>query len=158
YRRGAILQQEYPEVFPQSFPLDRIVQTTLVPALGANPSHRTLPGARWVGWLASIALTVLAARMAGAWRGTPRRPGVAATACVAMTGLRCVFTGYARDVVEALPLVLLLLLGLRQRIPAGARPSPVPEIALSALLWLHRASLGLVPAYLVATLGGSRAA
>jgi len=158
-RRGAVLAGTYPGTFPQSLWLDRFVQGELVPWLGGRSEDGNLPGARWLGLAACVATTVIAASAVD--RSERSRPGsrwlLMASACLAAGGYLCVFTGYARDVVEVLPLSLLLLVSLHQRVRERRGRSPVPELALSALLALHRTALCLVPAYLVASLGRSRA-
>ena len=155
FRQGSILSGRYPTSFPQSLPLDRLVQGVLLPVLGAHPTEGELPGARWIGLIACIAFAALVARWS-ARAGGSGTWGTAAWACVVLGGYLCVFTGYARDVVESLPLIALLLFALSQRVDGKARLSPAPELALAALLMLHRSALCLVPAYSVGSISHLR--
>ena len=149
FRQGAILAGNYPASFPQSLPLDRLVQGSLVPMLGVRPQAGGLPAARWMGLVACLAMTLLSVRAL-------RRKQLNGWSCLAIVvlaggGYLCIFTGYARDWVELLPLTLLLLVTLLDRVRAGGRLSPAPELALSAILLLHRSAICLFPAYLIAT-------
>jgi len=74
FRQGSVLGRNYPASFPQSLPLDRLVQGWLVPVLGARPLEDALPGARWLGLIACVAFSLVVARSSArpgadsAWR------------------------------------------------------------------------------------------
>ena len=155
-RQGAVLAQNYAGTFPQSLPLDRWIQGELVPALGADPTLRSLDGARWMGWLACIATTVIGVR---AIRNSGLlRPWSDLTILIlCASGYLCVFTGSARDTVEFLPVNLLLLTSLHMRIRGHSPWSILPELAMAALLMLHRTAVCMVPIYLYATIQSSLA-
>ena len=155
FRQGSVLGRNYPASFPQSLPLDRLVQGWLVPVLGARPLEGALPGARWLGLIACVAFSLVVARSSA-------RPGADSAwrhlvwGCFVLAGYLCVFTGYARDVVESLPLTAILLFALVERLDARSQRSPAPELALAALLMLHRSALCLVPAYALVSLWPAR--
>jgi hypothetical protein len=149
-RQGAVLARDYARTFPQSLALDRWVQGCLVPGLGANALAHTLVGARWLGLIACIAtlvVSVFAVRQLGSAARYPN----ALILILGCSGYLCVFTGYTRDTIELVPLTLLLVTGLFDRIDRPERMSPAPELVLLVMLSLHRSALCLTPAYAFAT-------
>ena len=149
-RQGAIAAGRYDRSFPQGLPLDHLLFGHVLPAFVAITRLPLPVASRGIGVLAELALLAIAGL---GWR----RAGLAAPAAllgtllVGATGLASMFTGFARDTVALLPIVLALAFTLAERVEHRRPFSPAAEWLLLAALALHRTSAVLLAPYLVAT-------